>query len=250
MYCGLLAAIFLSLRISEGAAYGTVFLLGMVKYFPFAAILAFLRPRRRTWVYAAAFFTAVATFVFVSRKDFGMAASLNPARFSWGYRVLFQLGPIILREHGYAVKDWSQAEMLLPASGACAFALLAGWRNRRRLQNFLDTETLYSRTCFIAGCAIYTGCFLISTNYEYRNVFLILLLPHLMLVMRRQEYERRLACCGLFVILAVFLLSWYRDSDVPFVAYQLFYWALFLFSAPMCLASLLSALPVRSEAPS
>ena len=97
--------------------------------------------------------------------------------------------------------------------------------------------------CFIAGCAVYAGCFVFSVNYEYRNVFILLLVPHLLMATRNPGQERVLAFNGLGVILAVFVLSWYHFYDYPFLAYQVFYWLLFCFCAPLCFAALLSAWP-------
>ncbi len=241
IFIALVSAIILAARYREEFAYAVLFVVGTWKFYPFVAVLALLRPARRSWLYAAAFGAGAALFFLFSVAQAGVAASIGPARFAWGAPVIFQLGPGILRAHGFDRADWFRPDILRFTAACCLLLLMAGWRWRLPLQVFLQSEDRIARMCLIAGCAIYAGCFAISINYEYRNIFILLIVPYLLLATRRAGYERILSFCGLGVILAVFVLSWYHYEDYPFLAYQVFYWLLFCLCVPLCLAALLSA---------
>ena len=244
IFAALVVAIILTARSRDALGYAVLFVVGTWKYYPFVAMLGLLRPTRRSWLYLMAVAAGAVLFFLSSLDQIRVATSIGPARFAWGFPVIFQLGPDILRTHGFDAADWYRPEMLRFTAVCCLLLIAASWRWRRPLEAFLESsEDQIARMCFISGCAIYAGCFLISINYEYRNVFILLLVPHLLLATRKGGYERALAFSGLGVILAVFILSWYHYDDYPFLVYQVFYWLLFCFCAPLCLAALMSAWP-------
>jgi hypothetical protein len=243
IFIALVVAIILTARFRDGLGYAVLFVVGTWKFYPFVAVLGLLRPSRRSWLYLMVVAAGAVIFFLASLDQIRVAASIGPARFAWGFPVIFQLGPDILRTHGFDAADWFRPEMLRFMAVCCLLLFVAAWRWRAPLEAFLESEDQIARMCFITGCAIYAGCFVISVNYEYRNVFILLLVPHLLQATRKRGYERVLAFSGLGVILAVFLLSWYHYDDYPFLAYQIFYWLLFCFCAPLCLAALLSAWP-------
>ena len=61
--------------------------------------------------------------------------------------------------------------------GAFSLAALGGWRWRRRMANALSDDR--SRACFWSGALIYSGTFLLGSNWSYRLVFLLLCVPAL-----------------------------------------------------------------------
>ena len=109
------------------------------------------------------------------------------------------------------------------------------------MTGFLNAAQQSTKMYFLCGCGIYAGCFVICVNYEYRAIYILLMAPHLLLISRDSGHRRVLALSGLSIIFAIFGLSWFHNSDYPFLMYQLCYWLLFCFSVAFCVAAVFAA---------
>lgn len=130
----------------------------LLKLYP---AFAFSLDRRRLWL-AAAFLAWVA----LSWSDLLQIAHVTGSspHFSYGRRVLFDA----LSEQLHRPLPAEALSWVLAALGAAAAAL---WS--RRLQ-FTATPA------FLAGASIFTGSFLLGSNWNYRLIFLLFTLPQLL----------------------------------------------------------------------
>ena len=239
----LVLAAVLEFRLRAPWGYAVVLAAGALKYFPFAAGAAFLRSTRRGWTYFAGFCAAFALFVWITRGYIITAHQPDVWRLGWGYSVVFPLLPGILQTHGIAMRPWSDSRMFVLLALAAALMLAAAWTWRRPLRAFLGPHRS-SRTLFLIGAILYAALFVTSGNYEYRSVFILLLLP---LLFRMSQPSRPLAWCGLVLVFAAFLLSWFRGNDWLFLAHQAAYWLLLLFCGTLSFAAAFAALSGSPE---
>jgi hypothetical protein len=243
-------AVYLESRVGVPWAYAAVVAAGALKYYPFAAAAAFFRATRRGWLYAALFGAAFVLFVYTTRGY--IATARQPAdvwRIGWGYPVLFRQLPEILKNHQIAVPGWIPYRLYFPLllCGACAGSMMAIlWFARRQLALFLGPHRP-ARTLFVLGAVLYTALFVVSSNYEYRSVFLFFLAPLLFASVAEKDFRRPLATVGLILVLAAFTLAWFRANDWLYIAHQVSYWMLFCFCGTLSLAAMLSAFAHTEE---
>jgi len=243
IFCLLLLACWLYRRCGEAFSHPIVFAIGTVKFYPFVALLGLIRPTWRSWGASLGFGAGVLTYMLFAFTSATQNAQLGSTTFAWGFRVIFQVLPPWLARRGTVVPAWTLREML-PIIGLLALVLvILGWQKKASLSAFVDAQPDECRIPFLMGCAIYSGCFLLSVNYLYRNLFLFMLLPHLFRTTSGRKITPRLARWMLGAIEAVFLLSWLRDDFWFFVLGQVCYWLLFCLTLPLCVAALMASRP-------
>ena len=238
----LVLAVILESRLGAPWGYAAVVAAGALKYYPFAAGAAFFRNTRHGFAWLAAFCASFGLFVWITRGYIITAQKPDVTRIGWGYSVVFQALPGVLKNHNIVIEPWTDSRMLAAALFCAAVALSAGWIWRRPLRAALGPREP-ARTLFLSGAILYAALFLLSGNYEYRSVFLLLLLPQLFRMCRE---NRTLACIGLFLVFLAFTLAWFLKNDWLFLTHQAGYWLLFLFCGTLSFAGgleLLSATP-------
>jgi NADH:ubiquinone oxidoreductase subunit 6 (subunit J) len=279
LYCCLAAAVLAAARYGDGWGPGVVLFSAMLKFYPIAGLLAFLNRSRRSWRYILAAAGGMVVFLILTFNylPFGHIAgskllsifsrlaqvprpfraahphSADLARFSFGYQVIFDLSPPVLRNLGWpalgmklaALGSWDRFAIL---AAWCGLSGLAAWWVRRPLALFLDSERSRTRQFFLLGCSIYAFCFVSATNFEYRLIFLLFMAPYLLLADEEKgESKQLLARTGAVLLLLVFVLTWFRDDDHFVLFQQACDWLLLAFSGSMCLAVLFTSLPWGKE---
>jgi hypothetical protein len=176
--------------IAQYAAIGLVLLMAVAKLYPALALLAFLPVRRRGAAAAAAAALLVfSAYIVVTRDDIAAISSTvtQGQYYSYGARIL--LGRLY---HGLVGDEWEGSRALaqglvLVAVTLIAAGLLLSLRHRSRgarppadgptIALALETPELIA---FRMGALIYIGTFVTGNSFDYRMVFLLLVLPLLL----------------------------------------------------------------------
>jgi hypothetical protein len=200
-FCLVVLAIVVANRYRRSAGGALLFAAGIVAYYPFAAIPSLPQGSRRNWLGAALFMAGALLFLL-----------LAPPR-------------------GIA--------RLTPQFAFVAVALVAAVavvsRSYRELAAFLESDEPHSRSFFLAGCFIYPIGFLFFAPYDFRDIFMVLLIPHLLTALQRNGYQRGLAGGGLATVALIIGLTWLHGAQAASVVQQACYWLLFAFCTAFCI---------------
>jgi hypothetical protein len=168
---------------AEFVAVGLVLLMAVAKLYPAVALIAFLPTRRRsTRVAAATALFAFVVYAVATREDVATISgtATQGQYYSYGARIL--LGRLY---HGVLGEQWSGSRVLAQGLVVIA-AVLSGFalwlwlrRSRREAEHVAPPETS-DLIAFRFGALIYLGTFVIGNSFDYRLVFLLLVLPQLL----------------------------------------------------------------------
>jgi hypothetical protein len=207
---------------------GMVLVAAIAKLYPILALVAFFRRGARSATVAGGMIgVAFATYVVLTFRDLVLVLRGTPQAtdYSYGARVLQTAVHRTLESRGAGAASISG--FLLPAAltviGA-TLALYTATTLSRQLVDVLQDDSHLDG--FLVGAAIYTGTFLIGSNYNYRLVFVTLTIPCLLHAVRNRE---RIASWALAAIIAMLFLARFQGQADPiwFVAAQLLEWGLF-----------------------
>ena len=173
--------------------YGLIVLAGLVKFYPFVALIVVLRERLPVIAaVAVASMAALATLLFYHRELDLMFANLpGPCYFTMQFGSANLPGGIgvsvgkAMERLGYADADAARAigalvsRAILPilvVSAITAAFVIARRCDLRCIEARLPTHQL---DFLVAGAALISGCFFASQNVVYRGIYLLLALPGL-----------------------------------------------------------------------
>jgi hypothetical protein len=206
--------------------YGLIVLAGLIKFYPFMALIMVLRERLIVLVVVSiASAAALASLLFYQHELALMAANLPaPSYFllQFGAADLpAGIGILIGRAmgrllHADSATTHAAAELimrvLLPSLMVAAIAVAITVARRCQLPPLLQTTLPIRHTDFLlAGAAVICGCFFAGQSVIYRGIYLLLVLPGLAELAWQQSttLRRRLfasACAAIaFVLWAPFL---------------------------------------------
>jgi hypothetical protein len=204
---------------------GIVLVAAVAKLYPILALIAFFRRSTRNATLAGGIIAvAFATYVALTLSDVLLVLRGTPQAtdYSYGARVLQSAVHWSLMSRGSGAA--SVSTFLLPAALTVAGATLAlyvGITCSKQLVGVLHDD-LHSDG-FVVGAAIYSGTFLIASNYNYRLVFVTLTIPCLFHAARNGE---RVASWTLAAVIAMLFLARFQGQADPlwFIAAQLLEW--------------------------
>jgi hypothetical protein len=254
MFCLIFLNISFLDRLSNTASYAAALGLGMLKIFPIATVLALIKETKTSRIAFWLALTAEATFIFLSFNNLRLVASLTPQKWwqSFGYPVAGLLTQQALNNTPWSPGDnintLARATNIGLLTLAVALVILAYFPRRARQYwlHILSSGDMSYRPLFIAGAAIYSFCFVIGTNFNYRLIFLLFTIPYLFSIQRVDGPQRRAAYLILAMLLCVFWLSvfdWRISINLLRAGIT---WLLFIVFASVCLrASVDSLFEVR-----
>jgi hypothetical protein len=226
-------------RLSNAGSYAVTFGLGMLKLYPIAAILGLIRKTKKSRILFWLTVVAEAIFIILSFNNLRVVASTTP-RATWqsfGYPVAF-----LIVSGRFKALAWV-TKMMLPIFVAVLVTLAYfTLRARQYWLCILNGGDMTYRSLFIAGGAIYTVCFAIGTNFNYRFVFLLFAVPYLFSMQRVDGPQRRTAGLILITLLCVFWLSTVDNRTIIKLLQAGMTWLLFIFFASLCLTILFDSL--------
>jgi hypothetical protein len=169
---------------AEYFAVGLVLLMAVAKLYPAVALLAFLPARRRgTRTAAVAALLVFAAYVVATREDVATISdtATQGQYYSYGARILLgRLYHTVVGEQWGGSRVAAQGLVLLAAL-VVALALWL-WLRRRshRAREQVPVPETSDLIAFRFGALIYVGTFVVGNNFDYRLVFLLLVLPQLL----------------------------------------------------------------------
>lgn len=162
--------------------YALVLLCAVLKLFPIFGFTLALRERMRTGVAVlAGAAAAFGAYLFVTRDDARsiISNSIQGVYLSYGRKVLLER----LRDYGLAVDPsiYSLVLVAIVAAAAVALALLFP----------LPEFTRGAMEKMLVGTGIYCGSFVLLSNFNYRLIFVLLVVPQLLVWWRLGAAPRR-----------------------------------------------------------
>lgn len=215
----------------------------LLKLFPlFCISLASARPSRRKLLFVLTFAGTSAIYLALSFDDVLLIRRNVPTTFilSYGYKSVFLGIDYIRSEVGliplHLADTWLPALITLAAlvgAALCAVAYL-----HANLQSFTIPESPAGHA-FLFGAGIYTGTYLLGTNFVYRLMFLVLCVPQLLdWQLERRRAHPELGLLG--TVLAVLWLNGNANGHESFLLLpQLLNWVLFFWLSNILFLSLL-----------
>ncbi len=218
----------------------------VLKLFPMFCIAVGARFSRRTLLFVA--FIAVFSLVYLADiSHYVVLIRRNvPTTFmlSYGYKAAF-LGLDHLRAEA-GLSALALADTWIPIALAIVILISAAATalvNFQRGRLFCEVSNSAAGTAFLFGSGIYCGTFLLSTNFIYRLMFLLLCLPQLQdwLAIKSNDRNRKIEA-GLFVtILAALWLNGDANGHSTFLFVpQLVDWLLFFGLAAVLISNCLN----------
>ncbi len=239
------------------AGYALILCVGLLKFYPLSLLALLVRePARRMWVLGTLCVLSLVAFIVMfhvglSRIGGNMADGVFGDMFGarslpFGIMLLssgarlrdasgFWLGPEAL-DRTMTLTAWTLSVVL---TGACATAaILCGrdpaWRKT------LDRIPAGARAHLLVGAVLCVGCFFGHQNIGYRALFLLLVLPGLLALVRVAPTARARVVCR-STAAAIVLLLWdgivSRSRPGWFVMQSVWWWVIFVLLT--CLVSLL-----------
>ena len=166
--------------LGEVASPVVVLLAALLKVFPAFGLLAYPLVRRRRATVAALLCMGVfAIYAIVTRSDIASIAHGTPQgqENAYGVRIL----PVAIY-HRFVPERWQGGAVIkqLLAAVPVLICLPVVWRiGRRRLPRLDAGAGNWRRLAFHLGALIFLGTFAAFNNFDYRLVFLLLMLPQL-----------------------------------------------------------------------
>jgi hypothetical protein len=254
MFCLIFLNISLLDRLSNTAGYAAAFGLGMLKIFPIATVVALIKETKTSRITFWLTLAAEATFIFLSFNNLRLVASVTPQKWwqSFGYPMVGLLTQQALSNTPWSANSnintlaWTTNIGLLTLAVAVVILAYFTPRARQYWLGILSGGDMRYRPLFIAGAAIYSFCFIIGTNFNYRLIFLLFTIPYLFSIQRVDGLQRRAAYLILAMLFCVFWLSvfdWRISINLLRAGIT---WLLFIVFASVCLrASVDSLFEVR-----
>jgi hypothetical protein len=209
------------------AGYTVITLAGLLKFYPFVALILAVRERAAVFVMVAvAAMTALGGLVLFYGRELVRAADKTLSLFSVG---LGFTGPSIfgakLLPAGIGLIVSKMTTRLFHHDEASAIAIgqlvyhsllllfvvqalaIAIWFSRRvRLQHAVARLDQRSADCLLAGAAVISGCFFATSNVLYKAIFLLIALPGLLALahqipLRSGRVAFQGACVAIVVVL-------------------------------------------------
>jgi len=163
---------------ARSAAYVMILLAGLLKYFPFAAMAAALRERRPvTLVWAVVGVVVLAGYIAIAGEQFALSL-----------RNIFTMSPV---SYVFGVKSIGVAARMLGAPVEVALAarmffsmlaLFGGWHLSRdpALRKAIEALPQVHRNFLLVGCLMTLSAWLLAQNVDYRQIYLLMVLPGLL----------------------------------------------------------------------
>jgi len=222
----------------QSGAAGIVLVLFLAKLYPIAASIAFWRDRRTLLVALALSAVALLAYVASDPAMFAAVRKLTPSMTERSYGAGVLIGHLYLQntsqviEYGIVPRSAKIAGYLLSVVallGAAIFAL----RHGRALTKGFDLRPSVSLQLALVGAAIYCLTYCLGTNFNYRLIFLTLVIPYF--VQGWEAHGHRPSLWLGLATLALLLAKWqthygfaYRRSELLPVAAELLAFALFV----------------------
>jgi len=212
-------------------AHAALLFAAMLKLFPAFAFIALLRqPRRRALVGAGAVGLGFVIYALVTLNDIRTIHRVLPQEiyYSYGADVAVRAVTLWLSVHYASLASLGrhgpeQIVLWCLVAVAVAVAVVIA-----RLWKAPDETAGWELDAFLAGATIYVGSFLLEHNFDYRLVYLLLVVPQLLRWIRTS----RLAGLVLAVLVLTFWLSevlsnryWTQQHPIPYD--ELLTWFLF-----------------------
>lgn len=171
--------------------YLLLFFTGILKIYPvFAFATAFSENRTKFFKILAVVVVGFGFYLLSSIESFRWVAQMTPAApvQSFGFQTLPTL--IDIRYLKQSQPELKLTITMISFVVCIALMILAYWRVRRKSvlhgqHRAYTTDGLL----FLAGSALYIGCFLIGKNFDYRLVVLLMCLPFLLNNLRPGEFR-------------------------------------------------------------
>src|SRR5262245_1682557 len=195
--------------------YLSIIVSSILKLYPIAGMLVVVRNiPRRAFAWGTSILLAFSVYIFFTWPDPILIARSTPTSFWWSYGRLtvFEFVEDKLRaEAGIAIRhSYLVVSSLVAVAIASIIALL--WARKIR-ETPPDTHHLDS---FLIGSGIYIGTFLIGNNFDYKMIFLVLLLPQLFDWLRdRSEFVR-----PAYLVLGSLMLSTWGESSLAWIRHR------------------------------
>jgi len=200
-------------------AYSLIGLAALLKIFPIAAMASALRERRRSAMQLLVGAVAGLLVYLVAAGDTGLHAGITHFRHrSFGGPVLWDLARDAAERGGLAAGSWPAWTYLAFLGATVGIALLLGLRARGGPADRSRLDGLR------AGTAIYALVYVPLTNFDYKQVFLLLALPQVLVWSSgagRTSTGSRLALAAWIATL------WMSSWDHVFVAGEILSFLLF-----------------------
>ena len=194
-----LAVFFLNnkIRILDFIAYFFLFLASILKFYPIASFLMFvriIRDHKKFWIFTLFSLSFFATYTLLSLSDFQYLKDIIPkphGRFTFGAAIFFE----------WFFDKWpvNSTHLYLMIIAAIGLAFLISSRVA-----LADTrEDSINTIFFLIGSLNLLFCFFANTNYDYRCIFFILILPWIIEQLKcttRPSSTRRCAKILLFLL--------------------------------------------------
>ena len=244
-----------------GGAFALLCIGVALKLFPMFCVSVAARFSRQTFVFACVMAALSLIYLDLAIKNVLLIRQNVPTTFilSYGYKAIF-LGVDHIRDEA-GLSPIGLADTWVPVATAAVVLICAAtvaakiFRNRRE---FCTIDISVAGTAFLYGAGIYSGTYLLGTNFIYRLMFLLLCLPQLQdWQIRRYEGERAASVAerGLFgTVLGVLWLNGNANGHSIFLLLPQFLdWLLFFGMATVLMSNFLRtsagpALPPRRPA--
>jgi hypothetical protein len=221
-------------RVARSVAHGALLFAAMLKLFPAFAFVALLRqPRRRLLVGSGIVVLGFLIYVIATWSDIKTIHRVLPQEifYSYGADVAVRAAVAWLAVHHASLAalttygTFGNEQIVLWCVVGVALVVAAGIAYRWKPPAAANEREL---DAFFAGCAIFVGSFLLEHNFDYRLVYLLLVVPQLL----RWARSSRFAAVVLLALVATLWLSevlsngyWRQHNPLPYD--ELLTWFLF-----------------------
>jgi hypothetical protein len=190
------------LRRSETIAFVAVMLGFVLKIFPLFGLVVFASSRNiRFWLITGG--TVVVGYILLIGADLALIskATLMGDKLSYGVNVFWQKASSVNPQIGTLLKYASYLAVI----GVFLFCLRAIWVAKKPAPYDEATDA------FRVGASIYVCSFVLGNNWDYRLMFLLLVVPGLRTWMWSADRQLRLASRGMTI--ALFISLWHLPLD-------------------------------------
>lgn len=220
-----------------------IFWAASLKFYPIAALVAYLKKQNGLRFLAACSMVFLA-YCLLSLDDLKRIATYTEGwgrdtGLSFGCMVAYDRLYLFLQQHSAVIlaKQWFELAGLATALMVAAVAV--GFTARRRLAASLSVNV--AGIGFLVGAAIYLFCFLMGNHYAYRLRWLVLIVPQLLVWIRKRGPAYRRAIVGAAaLLLSVYATAWGYGSLHSRVAIPIDFvnWLLFAILASLLFSTL------------
>lgn len=191
----------------------------VLKLYPVFCIAVAARFSKRTAMLSAGLIVLTFIYLGIISEYLLLLKTNTPSLYflSYGYKVPFLGIDELLTVVGR--RSTNLAETWLPIIAAILTLGLAGgsalYVFKHRVSDWTVADNA-SGMAFLFGAGIYCGTFMLGANFDYRLMFLLLCLPHVLDLLSRSSSSRELFAIGLLItILAVLWLNAFPFAEKP-----------------------------------